>query len=703
MPEMDAFERRLSNALVAYAHEMPSRVDAVAVAGRVAAERPHRAWHPALPVMPRLAWVIVAAVLLALAVGLVAVGSGLIERLRLFPARNHGITVVAPTAWGGSQAVASFDGDVWILEQSGLARLDPAGRTIRTWDASDDLAFMASGIAPARGGGVWLLTSQTVRRFDGERLGEPLRLPAEAKTVIAAAEAPDGSVWAATEGGLYRRRDGSWTVVPGQREGVSAAAIVFDSRGDAWVPGLEYPGPTAQGLARYDGSTWTTFTTDAAGTPLPEVTSLAPDSSGGIWAGTMQGLLHLDGSTWTNVAAGDLGAAGTWTPVVGKAGDVWAVTAYTDGPVHVARLSGGVWTRWGPEAGLPGPDATGASVGSIAVTQAGPFVSVPSAAYRLVGDRWEQEWKDPAGEPLLVRALVPAAGVEAWGLTGGSSDGRLTPQLWHRAPGGVSLEPLPDGATQVNGLALARDGTPWMATDAGVAVRSDERWTIVDPRPAVGITIAPDGTAWAMGSDSSLRTVRRGNAGWEGGDVPGSASTGGSVRATWGFGPVLAIDGSGHPWTDGGLFAYSHAPGLRRFDGQRWEPMLPNGTTSQTVFEYVAAGPDGSVWVTIDGTGSTSGCCTPAEPATQVARFDGSRWTVWGTADGLPADNSGRSLAITTDGTAWLSTTAGLYRFDGRTWRLALGDHSFYTIVAAPDGALWTTGGPMLRIADPPR
>lgn len=697
MPEMDGFERHLSNALIAYAHEMPSRVDSAAVARRVAGERNRGPW---LPAMPRLAWILIVAVLLALAAGLVMVGSGLIERPHLLPATNHGITFVAPNGWGNSQAVAGFEGDVWVLEQSGLARLDPTDGTVRTWGAGDDLAFMASGIAPARGGGVWLLSSQKVRRFDGERLSEPLRIPPEAKTVAWVAESPDGSLWAATDGGLYRWSAGSWSPVPDLPEGAAAAPLALDSRGNAWAV---YPGPAFR-VARYDGTAWTTFTSDSTGAPLSDVTSLVADETGGVWAGTKQGLAHFDGSAWTTFGVDQLGVNNTWSPAVDQAGNVWAVTSRVFGSVHVARFRDGAWTRWGPEAGLPGPDTTGFSNGAIAVVPSGPFVSVPSAIYRLVGDRWEQAWRDPAGDSTFGRALVPGAGVEAWGLSNTGSDGSL-PRIWHHTSSGVSLEPLPAGVSWVNQIAVGPDAIAWLATDGGVAVRNDGRWTVVDPRPMVGMTIAPDGTTWAMGSDSSLHVIRHGVAGWMTSDVPGSASTDGTIWAARGPGPNLAVDGAGHVWANGGWAGYSHAPGLRRFDGRQWQSVLPAGTTSDSVFGSVSAAPDGSVWVTIDGTAFVNGCCNPADPATQVARFNGTDWTVYSTADGLPADTSNRSLVVTRDGVVWLSTTAGIYRFDGRAWHLdlAIGDYYFWGIAAAPDGAIWTTGtdGPILRIADP--
>jgi streptogramin lyase len=121
--------------------------------------------------------------------------------------------------------------------------------------------------------------------------------------------------------------------------------------------------------------------------------------------------------------------------------------------------------------------------------------------------------------------------------------------------------------------------------------------------------------------------------------------------------------------------------------------MRPVEESSSTVFGSIIAAPDGAVWVTIDTTSTDGNCCPPADPAAQVARFDGHRWKVFGTADGLPSDNVGLSLAVGPDGTAWLSTTRGLFRLDGKRWSPALGDEYLGRMSVAVDGTLWFSGG----------
>jgi signal transduction histidine kinase len=66
----------------------------------------------------------------------------------------------------------------------------------------------------------------------------------------------------------------------------------------------------------------------------------------------------------------------------------------------------------------------------------------------------------------------------------------------------------------------------------------------------------------------------------------------------------------------------------------------------------------------------------------------------WTLADGAPPDMT--SMAQTTDGTLWLGSGGGLYRFDGirftaftAEWQQPFVSNEIYTLTASPDGGLW--------------
>lgn len=715
MAEPDVFERNVADALLAYAHEMPTRVDATAVADRVAGERARR-WMgvraPGPGALPRFAWVLVAAALLALVGGIVAVGSGLLDRPRPPDLITNGaITMVAPT-WGQStNVVAGSDGDVWALDQRQLVRLDAAGRVVRTSEIGADLALAVPGLAAARDGGVWVYGRSEVRHYDGEGLGEVLRAPIDEGAIWAVAESRDGSLWvSAGEDGVLRWDGGTWTPVPRDRPGVAAGAIALDARGQGWLAELQYPGPSSQGISRFDGTEWTTFTSTSVGAPIPVVVALAADPTdpaGTVWAGTEHGLIRFDGRSWTMFEALELGATASWTPAVGPAGDVWAVTSLASGPVRVARYDGRTWTTWGPADGLPGPNAIGYGSASLAITANGAFAGTHAGVFRLVGDRWEVAW--PADEVVTVPPLdlLAVSEVEAWGLWVGAWGGD-TSELWHVQGDAVSRETVGEKAPAIHDLALAPDGRIWAATDGGVAVHAGGTWTFVDQQPALAVAVGPDGTAWVGGKGSTIRIVRTDGTGWRIREMPDVASSAATMPggAAGVVGPTMTVDESGHPWVSGGRRGWFSTPGLLRFDGGRWEAMQPIEEAGATVFDNVVAAPDGAVWVTIDTTSTNGSCCPPADPAAQVARFDGRRWKTFGTADGLPSDNMGLSLAVGPDGTAWLSTTRGILRFDGERWSLAFGDGYLGGVSIALDGTVWfcgVNGAGLGRITAPTR
>lgn len=92
----------------------------------------------------------------------------------------------------------------------------------------------------------------------------------------------------------------------------------------------------------------------------------------------------------------------------------------------------------------------------------------------------------------------------------------------------------------------------------------------------------------------------------------------------------------------------------------------------------IEAAPNGDVWAVLDR---------------QLARFDGTTWVVFGTADGLPTlEGFGVDLAVGPDGSVWASTGDGLARFDGLRWTVSHAGVAFGRISVAPDGTVWVMG-----------
>ena len=78
---------------------------------------------------------------------------------------------------------------------------------------------------------------------------------------------------------------------------------------------------------------------------------------------------------------------------------------------------------------------------------------------------------------------------------------------------------------------------------------------------------------------------------------------------------------------------------------------------------------------------------------TGISRFDGSQWTTYTRADGLPSDDV-RDVCIDRQGNVWIATWRGAGRFDGKAWTTftvedGLGGNRVNTIVEDQEGSIW--------------
>jgi hypothetical protein len=408
-------------------------------------------------------------------------------------------------------------------------------------------------------------------------------------------------------------------------------------------------------------------------------------------------VLRLADDAWTEFGSETIGLDAA-SLAAAPDGTIWAAGERwpeSDG-VRVARFDGHAWRSWGPADGLPGFRGAGNSA-SVAPTGRGVFVGTGSGIFRLAGDRWTRAWPRVQAGPAQASTLVAVSGSEAW--AGDWAPDAAGPGVWHLSRGRWTAisDGLPAGVL-VFDLARAPDGRLWAATDAGLAVLRHGRWTIVDGRWCRGLAFDPDGTVWAGGhwNEGGLRTVRpTGDGGW----TVSSVTTAGLILKDV---AALAIDRAGTAWAiTYGFFNGWFRQGLARFDGTTWEAvdplagtgdvrtadpsgLLSPGGPSYSVEQLVSAA-DG-IWVRTTSFAGGSGA---------LSHFDGATWTVYQGTDGLdPA-----WIAVGPDGSAWVSGSTGLARFDETRWvivhggaLLGYGDR----FVVAPDGTVWTTGPSMV-------
>jgi ligand-binding sensor domain-containing protein len=718
MTERDAFENRLRAALLRHVADGPTGFDALGFARVVAAKEPRRhgfagtlTWRGVA--VPRLAWtlLLLAALLAAMVAGMLFVGSQIQQKLPAVvptqrPALNAaalaptGIDVLTPDPGAYGRTVVDGTGIIWAREDGGLlVRFDPATGSARTWTVRDDAAFETTDIAPAGGGGVWLVNGSTLRRFDGDAFRDVIEAPAPVAAVV---EAPDATLWAATPDGLVLHWSGSsWTTldpgrpVPNSRAVISAIAV--DTTGRTWIGWSQDPYPGLGAVSRFDGSGWTTFNgKDAA--PLDRaVLAITPLPDGVVWVATYGGLARFDGTTWTDEAVPS--PAARESVAAGPDGTVWAADGANslddaDSPgtaVTVVRFDGRSWFSYGMGDGLPSGGVDGRAAW-IAPTKQGVFVGTGQGIFRLAGDRWERAW--PPVSQRKPTLLLAVSRDELWARDGdGHARGwsRGDSGLLHYRDGSWTSEPIDPGLSTYGPdvMAYAPDGTLWAAGEAGVAYLRDGRWTVVDTRPsdvaeraygpASAIAFDQRGTVWVAGTEtwaggfmsaSRLWTLSFDGTSWSKQTIEGCPLDPRSLS--------LAIDRTGALWVG------DVSGGLARFDGRGWETIGEIAGSPIGGATVLGIAPDGAAWMAVSD--PVAPADDPRTARVKAARFDGKDWTV---VD-LPTDYLGSDslasgeivseglvpgdLVLAPDGTLWASTYRGPAHLVGRTWSFPYAD-----------------------------
>ena len=276
-------------------------------------------------------------------------------------------------------------------------------------------------------------------------------------------------------------------------------------------------------------------------------------------------------------------------------------------------------------------------------------------------------------------------------------------RLWASTNGGLTVreeghfrtygvaDGLPSGV--VRATLEARDGTLWIATEAGLAELRGGR---LRPRPDLAreqvraLAEGADGTVWAATGDGLV--------GVRGGTVAARLGAGEGLPAT--VVRVLMVDRRGVLWagTDHGLARVEIAGGLAGKPGERaWRITVLRAADGlgNDVVRALGEDSDGNLWV-----GTESGGLARWTRGTD-GRSGG--WERFGTAQGLTNDFV-RSIFEDREGSLWVGTNGGLNRFRAgkvTPWGRREGlSHDFARCVFEDrDGVLWvgTDGGGVNR------
>jgi len=529
-----------------------------------------------------------------------------------------------------------------------------------------------------RDGNIWFGAHDGgVTRYDG--LEWKRYTPADGladKDVTCIAQGSDGALWFGTEHSGVSRYDGTtwrtYTTADGLVSNIVNSVIV-DRRGNVWLA-------TKLGISRFDGSRWTTFQ------PGLWITDAYEDRDGILWFGSHGGgLYRYDGTSWTifttENTVGGLAANSILGIVQGDDGALWVGCNATN-PFGrtVCRLFEGSWTAH-PEA-MSVPYAT---IVSILKDKEGTiwFASSGGGVSSYDGQRWRYyTTADGLADPVVLSILEDRAGALWFGMHQGA--------VSRFDKGGWSAYAPPGWGEDVYSGVMDRDGNLWFNfTKHGIARYDGVAWTTYSKTN--GLEDYRYGEPPFNYLFYSALADRSGNIWFGGNDLirfDGTQWTAFTSADGLAYDVVsaLAEDGTGAIWA--GTWA-----GLSRFDGSTWTTYTRESTSGGLAGDFISdivVAPDGALWIACGSDG--------------LNRFDGTTWTTYTTADGLPAGYS-NSLFVDRQGALYFQTETGLARFDGSSWTAypsaealaeALGTGRFVD----RDGGVWLGAGDGMRRFD---
>lgn len=526
-----------------------------------------------------------------------------------------------------------------VWDEGGLARFD--GRTWNDFTNVDGKSpthdvgmvhFDAAGIP-------WVASPRGLLRFDGKKLRVVYNMsntPWPTSRVSDFAWDGKGNLWVSladvttTKGGLAKFDGSAWTVyttkngIPWTEGWDNVEAVEIDAQDNVFI------GSNVLGGAKFDGTSWTWMKEGW-------VSEIAIAPNGQPWyAFATGGVKSWNGSRWVDRTP-PIFTSGFPFVTKDRAGDMW-VTTYIG---SIWRFHAGKWT---------------------------PYVTRSlSHVYTLAFDLKNRPWAGGIGGLDMRRAdgSWDVFTVQNTGLASRQINDILVDSIGHvwfgTAGGGVSKF---DGVRWTDFNPYNSGSAPWpFQTDSAYGGVEDEEgnfwttlmfhgigrwdgtgWTGYLPsRDLESMTRDPSGKVWASGWDGVYVWT---GTDWEKVETPQSGE----------IGPIAA-DAAGNIWV-------ATATGLEKWDGSSWSVYTTSnsGIPSDYVVTVAAEATDNAVWV-----GTDSG----------LARFDGSTWTVFTEANsGLPADFVS-AVAFAPNGHVWVGA------FDGSTW-------PYHGGVADFDGTNWT-------------
>lgn len=385
--------------------------------------------------------------------------------------------------------------------------------------------------------------------------------------------------------------------------------------GDVWFKNDDDGSCNGNGVTRFDGSAWSTYTTDNSGLLSDEVNGVDIGPDGVVYFASAGQSSALDGSSWISfatVSADDVRVVGT---------DVWWATE------GLLQWDGSRFTGFFPN---------GLADNVVADIEYDPTIDEVWASTRQGAASWDGTLWNPLDTSSLpsddVRVVMRASNGDLW--------------IGMGAPG---------GAARWNGVTWDQWGTstPGFCCSTITSIEEDHLGRVWASW-SIGGTSRWDGTSWTLITtansglpNTAVRDILRAS-----NDDMWFATPAGTSRldpaGVWTTfttdddlvddrGQALAEDHDGNIWI-------ATLNGISAFDGASFTNHVGNGTDDT---RSLAVDGIGRVWAGIRDTGSL--------------RYDGANWTTFTFEDGLASERfSFASFGDHPSGTVWMGTEGGV-------------------------------------------
>jgi ligand-binding sensor domain-containing protein len=527
-----------------------------------------------------------------------------------------------------------YDGSQWVhllTENSGIL-----SNQIR------DLAIDGTGA-------VWIATDKGVTVMDGS--GFTHHTPTSTGTVL-----PDNDtlclfrdasdrMWVGTASGAAYCLSGTWTGGFTQGTGLAADRVACIGQETAGSQSLWFGhGNTASGLTRWDGSTYTLFTT-ADGLSNNNVNGIDFDSSNTGWFATNLGLTSFDGTTWNTYFQAD-GLPGNFCRDVDVDGndEVWIATG---GGVGRFQPPSG-WNSYGTGNGIFNNSIHCILAGHGMTARAG----CEFGYNEFDGSAWSGDllWNAPLSHNTVRDIAIDPGGRvwyateygvtrqgfsstwDAWSTANSALSGNFCPCVYVERVGPLDVAWI-GTFDLLFGFGLNRfDGSVWQNYVTGNSGIPGNDIFDIAPDPSGGIWIATGNGVSLFDGGSTFQNF---------GVADGLAGT---------LVTCVGADGTGTAWA--GTWT-----GLSRFDGvSSWTSFttadgLPQDWINDLAFD------SGGIWVST-GLGGVA-----------YSSDNGNSWTVHNVVSGALPANDARGIAVAPNGDVYVATAGGLAVRSGTTWR----------------------------------